>query len=458
SHDELICKLASECQYLDPAIGDATKFELDYIGVTDADRACFELMPDDERQCDTCKTTGFLSAISCLCKPNILVCINHGDQLCSCSPKKYCLWYRYTIDEMSNMLDALRERLDLCQKWKILVNRLISNDHQNLIDFNDIEKHTTSGVLCLRDDIRIKMEEKLAEAIEYRQMAKNILKRITCKDELIENNNNDNDLKKKKKNFNDENKVTLNDINQLKNRVKSIGITFNEMKTIQNILTDCLHYQDEIKILLQSDKLQSTDVYSNYIERNNQYHIELPIIERLKLFYQASIWYELVQKTLNRTISSSKLRSLISSGQTFQVLHKQIQQKINELQIQLQQLEYWDEKTRPLTKEEPHPTLNTLEQFVKSANEANIHLNSINKIKTLINECHLWNEKFEQMQQGEHYPFLSSYEQLYEQTRHFHIDLEPLKLIEQTILQVRSLLEKTQTVFRRPDSNLTLIE
>ncbi|CAF4723702.1 unnamed protein product, partial [Rotaria magnacalcarata] len=29
--DELICKLASECQYLDPAIGDATKFELDYI-------------------------------------------------------------------------------------------------------------------------------------------------------------------------------------------------------------------------------------------------------------------------------------------------------------------------------------------------------------------------------------------------------------------------------------------
>ncbi|CAF3079963.1 unnamed protein product [Rotaria sp. Silwood2] len=191
-----------------------------------------------------------------------------------------------------------------------------------MIDFNDIEKHTTSGVLCLRDDIRIKMEEKLAEAIEYRQMAKNILK------------------------------LTLNDINQLKNRVKSIGITFNEMKTIQNILTDCLHYQDEIKILLQSDKLQSTDVYSNYIERNNQYHIELPIIERLKLFYQASIWYELVQKTLNRTISSSKLRSLISSGQTFQALHQQIQQKINELQIQLQQLEYWEEKTRPLTKEE----------------------------------------------------------------------------------------------------------
>jgi ABC-type protease/lipase transport system fused ATPase/permease subunit len=43
----------------------------------------------------------------------------------------------------------------------------------------------------------------------------------------------DNDLNKKEKNIDDENKITLNDINQLKTRIKSIGITFNEMNTIQ---------------------------------------------------------------------------------------------------------------------------------------------------------------------------------------------------------------------------------
>ena len=64
---------------------------------------------------------------------DILVCINHVDQLCACSPRKYCLWYRYTIEEMTDMLDALRQRLDLCQKWKLMVNRLISTDHQTLI-------------------------------------------------------------------------------------------------------------------------------------------------------------------------------------------------------------------------------------------------------------------------------------------------------------------------------------
>jgi hypothetical protein len=49
------------------------------------------------------------------------------------------------------------------------------------IDFDDIEKHSASGVLCLRDDIRVKMEEKLAEAMECRQIAKDLLKRLNYK-------------------------------------------------------------------------------------------------------------------------------------------------------------------------------------------------------------------------------------------------------------------------------------
>ncbi len=55
---------------------------------------------------------------------------------------------------------------------------MIEFENKFLLDFNDIEKHTTLGVLCWRDDIRIEMEEKLAEAVKCRQMAKNILKCI----------------------------------------------------------------------------------------------------------------------------------------------------------------------------------------------------------------------------------------------------------------------------------------
>ena len=40
-----------------------------FQGVTQADRKAFELFADDERQCCHCKTTCFLSAITCPCSP-----------------------------------------------------------------------------------------------------------------------------------------------------------------------------------------------------------------------------------------------------------------------------------------------------------------------------------------------------------------------------------------------------
>lgn len=81
SHDELICKMASDPSVLDMAIAAAThqdmcsmletekKSRMDVLawGVSNAERETFEKLPDDERQCDYCKTTCFLSAITCNC-------------------------------------------------------------------------------------------------------------------------------------------------------------------------------------------------------------------------------------------------------------------------------------------------------------------------------------------------------------------------------------------------------
>jgi hypothetical protein len=104
--------------------------------------------------------------------------------------------------------------------------------------------------------------------------------------------------------------------------------------------------------LLVSEQLQSPNIYSSFIDRSDQFHIKLPIVERLQSFYQASVWYELVKTTVNRMISPSKLRSLISSGQALQGVHTQIQKQIGELQVQLEQLDIWEEKCRQLSKDE----------------------------------------------------------------------------------------------------------
>lgn len=62
-------------------------------GITEAEREAFELLPDDERQCDKCKTTCFLSALACSNCPERLVCLYHTQDLCNCSTDKLYLRY-----------------------------------------------------------------------------------------------------------------------------------------------------------------------------------------------------------------------------------------------------------------------------------------------------------------------------------------------------------------------------
>lgn len=73
--------MASEPEKLDIAIAGATyhdmlrmvegekqsRLSLLEWGVAVAEREAYELLPDDERQCEHCKTTCFLSALTCKC-------------------------------------------------------------------------------------------------------------------------------------------------------------------------------------------------------------------------------------------------------------------------------------------------------------------------------------------------------------------------------------------------------
>lgn len=130
SHDELVCKMALESDRLN--LGIATACYLDMVemidtekklrkgllewGVTRAEREAFELMPDDERQCDYCKTTCFLSAVTCECGKSV-VCLRHFGELCKCAPDKHTLKYRYTLDELPLMLKKLKSKAESFEVW-----------------------------------------------------------------------------------------------------------------------------------------------------------------------------------------------------------------------------------------------------------------------------------------------------------------------------------------------------
>ncbi|KAE9415485.1 hypothetical protein Angca_002642, partial [Angiostrongylus cantonensis] len=131
SHDELVLKMASSCEKLGIAMSLATldemleiakresqsRMEVTKRGVQLSQRENFESIVDDARVCRYCNTTVFLSALTCV--HGKTVCLEHTDHLCSkCLASECLLKYRYTIDELNEMVHKLEERTTLYFEWK----------------------------------------------------------------------------------------------------------------------------------------------------------------------------------------------------------------------------------------------------------------------------------------------------------------------------------------------------
>jgi histone demethylase JARID1 len=134
-------------------------------GTVEAEREAFELLPDDERQCAVCKTTCFLSAVTCSCCGKAtcefeifptfhcissfqvvfsidlydvsflsaftadIVCVHHADKLCQCPQSSRKLRYRYTLDELPMMVHKLKSRVDAFDSWTFKVRAAFEAKH-----------------------------------------------------------------------------------------------------------------------------------------------------------------------------------------------------------------------------------------------------------------------------------------------------------------------------------------
>lgn len=96
------------------------------MGVLMSEEEVFELVPDDERQCSACRTTCFLSALTCSCDPERLVCLYHPADLCSCPMQKKCLRYRYPLEDLPSLLYGVKVRAQSYDTWVSRVTEALS--------------------------------------------------------------------------------------------------------------------------------------------------------------------------------------------------------------------------------------------------------------------------------------------------------------------------------------------
>ncbi|KAM6551640.1 hypothetical protein CsatB_001448 [Cannabis sativa] len=71
----------------------------------------------EERECFSCFYDLHLSAVSCKCSPDRFSCLQHVNHLCSCEIENKCVLFRYPINELNMLIEALDGNEESLEVW-----------------------------------------------------------------------------------------------------------------------------------------------------------------------------------------------------------------------------------------------------------------------------------------------------------------------------------------------------
>ncbi|KAK1375678.1 lysine-specific demethylase JMJ18-like [Heracleum sosnowskyi] len=118
-----------------------------------------------ERECFSCFYDLHMSAACCKCSPDRFACLKHASILCSCQKDDKFVLVRYTMDELSTLIEALEEELGALEAWASVDKGLVCINCEDNI----------SGISCPKQndgpDFFPKTEETLQEDTANRCMS-----------------------------------------------------------------------------------------------------------------------------------------------------------------------------------------------------------------------------------------------------------------------------------------------
>ncbi|XP_041035523.1 lysine-specific demethylase 5C isoform X2 [Carcharodon carcharias] len=461
SHEELICKMAACAEKLDLNLAAAVHKEMFIMvqeerklrkallekGITEAEREAFELLPDDERQCDKCKTTCFLSALACYECPERLVCLYHIDDLCDCPPSRHYLRYRYTLDELPAMLHKLKIRAESFDTWGSKVRTALEMEGAQKKTLDDLKllvaeakekKFPENGLL---QQLKCSVEEAekcLAEALQLSQSRKGVRPQLDGAEPSP--------------------KLTVDQLRMFIEQLRSLPCVITQIDDMQELLEDIEKFQVQTQAALKELPPSSRE-FRDLIEQGRQLAVELPEISRLRQEAQQAEWLDEVRETLAASgrVTLEVMRPLVESGSKL-ASNPAVEKAMAELQELLTISERWEEKAQIcLEARQKHPPA-TLEAIIKEAENIPVELPNILCLKEALSKARAWIADVEEIQNGDHYPCLDDLEGLVAVGRDLPVRMEELPHLESQVTTAHSWREKATKTFLKKNSCYTLLE
>uniref|UniRef100_A0A665WT34 [histone H3]-trimethyl-L-lysine(4) demethylase n=1 Tax=Echeneis naucrates TaxID=173247 RepID=A0A665WT34_ECHNA len=468
SHEELLCKMAADPESLDVELAAAVFKEMGDMmeeetklrqGVLSSEQEVFELVPDDERQCHKCKTTCFLSALTCSCSPDRLVCLHHAADLCDCPLGNKCLRYRYDLEEFPSMLYGVKTRAQSYDTWAKRVTEALAADQKTKKDLIELK--------VLLEDAE---DRKYPENTLFRRLREMVKEAETCSSvaQLL--------LSRKQRhspqinqylhffihkliiNLRNRTKLTVDELKAFVDQLFRLPCIISQARQVKELLENVEDFHERAQTAL-SDEMPDSSKLQALLDLGSGLDVELPELPRLKQELQQARWLDEVRITLAEPhrVTLELMKRLIDSGVGL-APHHAVEKAMAELQEILTVSERWEDKARACLQARPRHSMATLESIVLEARNIPAYLPNILALREALQKAKEWTSKVEAIQSGSSYAYLEQLESLLARGRSIPVRLDPLAQVESQVAAARAWRERTARTFLKKNSTYTLLQ
>ncbi|KAM8795784.1 lysine-specific demethylase 5B [Eudromia elegans] len=461
SHDEMICKMASKADVLDVVVASTVQKDMAVmiedekmlrervhkLGVTDSEQVAFELFPDDERQCLKCKTTCFMSAVYCSCKPGLLVCLYHVEDLCSCPTYKYKLGYRYNLEDLYPMMNALKLRAESYNEWASNVNEALEakiNSKRSLINFKALIEESEIKKFPDNDLLR-----------HLRLVTQDADKCASVAQQLL---NGKRQTRYRSGGGKSQNQLSVNELRLFVRQLYALPCVLSQTPLLKDLLDRVEAFQQHSQKLL-SEEMPSAAELQELLDVSFDFDVDLPQLAELRTRLEQARWLEDVQLASSdqNSLTLDDMRRLIDSGVGL-APYPAVEKAMAKLQELLTVSEHWDDKARNLIKARPRQSLSSLVAAVREIEEIPAYLPNGAALKDAVQKAKDWLQEVEGLQAGGRVPVLDTLVELVTRGRSIPVHLDYLPRLESLVSEVKAWKECAANTFLYENCPYSLLE
>uniref|UniRef100_A0A2A4JRQ2 [histone H3]-trimethyl-L-lysine(4) demethylase n=1 Tax=Heliothis virescens TaxID=7102 RepID=A0A2A4JRQ2_HELVI len=473
SHDELVCKMALTADTLSLTVALAAyrdmrtmlhderklrKGLLDW-GVTEAEREAFELLPDDERQCQLCKTTCFLSCVTCACTPHV-ACLRHYTQLCDCPAHKHKLRYRYTLDELPAMLEKLKKKSEQFREWAEAVQNALDPDTPKTCDLDGLRAH-----LKRAHDLKMHKTElvrALETAIEDAEKCASVIQQLDL-----------NKMRTRTRQHDPKYRLTIHELTLFAAEIDGLACVLPEGSAVKEVLRQTSEFETRATELLNKDLDKTDQTYVRELEETSELGsrlcIVLPALPALQARLAQVRFLEEVRTYREdcSTLTRDVIQRLLNDADSV-VPHHRVEMERSLLYKLKAQVEEWESRARavlidtsknPLPDEEPqYTTLAELDALLADGEDIDAALPSYHALQTAVSHARDWLGKVEEMQSKELYPYMHSVESIVKKGQQIPLQLYEKHQLAQALQSARDWQRGAADMFLKQNWQHSLLE